>query len=171
MGRKQSNAEMNRIHENRLRGPWLCCTLIGASILGCRGDARVPVSPVRGQLMYQGRGIEGATVILHPAEGVDEAANKFRPFANTDAEGRFVLKTYTDDDGAPRGTYRVSVVFAGIRGASSSDDAKAPAAAGSERSSPAIPLSVRQKYSNVDTAGITVTIHEGQNELEPINLE
>ena len=51
-------------------------------------------------------------MIFHPQEDADEKAKKMRPFAYADGEGNFELKTYVDGDGAPPGTYRVSIIAA-----------------------------------------------------------
>jgi hypothetical protein len=120
--------------------------------------------------MYDGRGVAGATIIFHPTDDVAQEAQKFRPYAYTDADGRFVLKTYTDDDGAPTGTYRVSVAAipasahaGGQPQRNEGDMAGQAGGAGVD-----IPVAVRRKYSDVNTAGISVTIADGVNELEPI---
>lgn len=138
---------------------------------GCGGKQRLPVSPVHGQVLYQERGIAGATIIFHPMENVAEAAQKMRPYAYADADGRFQLKTYSEGDGVPSGDYRVSIAFAGAGTESRRDDGNATGAPGSTKAAMSIPLEVRKKYSNVETAGIKVTILDGQNELEPFNLQ
>lgn len=144
--------------------------LILGVVVGCGDKGRLEVAPVRGQVTYQGRGVPSATVIFHPSEGTDESAKKLRPFAYADANGNFVLKTYIDGDGAPPGTYRVSIVArssppGGIRSKDSAPSAESSSAPGIR-----IPPKISEKYANVETAGIQVTIHEGENILEPFAL-
>jgi hypothetical protein len=139
--------------------------------VGCGGQDRLPVNPVRGRVEYQGRGIPGAVVIFHPQEGADEKAKKMRPFAYADGEGNFELKTYVDGDGAPPGTYRVSIVAAS--GGPAVDRGAATSAGGQESalsSSVRIPPQITEKYRSVDSSGIQVTIHDGENNLEPFAL-
>lgn len=153
------------------RMPWVVLLTAIVSLCGCGSKQRLQVAPVRGQVLYDGHGVAGATVIFHPQGNVPEEAKKMRPYAFADAEGRFELKTYVDGDGVPPGDYRVSIAFAGAGAPSGRDDGASGGPAGATRPAAPIPLSVRTKFSNVDTAGISLTIHEGQNELDPIVLQ
>ena len=131
----------------------------------------MPVNPVRGRVEYQGRGVPGAVVIFHPQEDADEKAKKMRPFAYADGEGNFELKTYVDGDGAPPGKYRVSIIAAS---GGPAVERGAEASAAGQTSSPVagvrIPPQITQKYRSVDSSGIQVTIHDGENNLEPFAL-
>jgi hypothetical protein len=146
--------------------------LIFAVSIGCSRSDRLEVAPVRGRVEYQGQGVPNATVIFHPQNDVSEKAQKMRPFAYADGDGNFQLKTYVDNDGAPLGTYRVSI----IAGAGKTEDERgaAPPEAGQAPAPPArgprVPPEIAQKYRNVDTAGIQVTVKEGENILEPFAL-
>lgn len=142
-----------------------------ALCVGCGGKDRLAVNPVRGRVEYQGRGIPGAVVIFHPMEDASDKAKKMRPFAYADGDGNFQLKTYVDGDGAPPGTYRVSIV-ASSGGPAVERGADVSASEGKAAPSPGvrIPPAVSQKYRSVDSSGIQVTIHEGENNLEPFAL-
>jgi hypothetical protein len=138
---------------------------------GCGKEARVKVAPVRGRVTYHGQGVPQAAVIFFPGDDVVEKAKKMRPFAYTDAQGNFELETYADGDGAPLGAYRVSVVatssapatgFQKDRRTGGPSVAAAPALA--------IPPEVTKKYGSADTSGIQVTVHDGENNLEPFSL-
>ncbi len=74
-------------------------------------------------------------------------------------------------DGAPPGTYRVSIV-AGSGGPKVERGAEAFASNQQSAQIPSvlIPPQVAQKYRNVDTSGIQITVHEGENNLEPFAL-
>ncbi len=141
------------------------------SAAGCNGKSRLAVSPVRGRVVYRGQGVPKAIVIFVPEDDVADKAKKLRPFAYADNQGNFELKTYVDGDGAPPGKYRVSIVAAssgntgGVTKDQPAGDNGLPTGQGV-----AIPPAVTQKYQNVDTAGIEVTIHEGENNLEPFVL-
>jgi hypothetical protein len=140
-----------------------------ALLAGCGGERRLDVSVVRGRVSYQGQGVPKATVIFHPQGEAAEKLGKMRPFAYTDDDGNFQIKTYVEGDGAPAGDYRVSIVA----------PAKRPPGGGVKdvvREEPvveptvALPPPLCQKYLNVDTAGISVTVKEGENELAPFEL-
>jgi len=120
--------------------------------------------------MYQGQGVPDATVIFFPASEAAEKAKKLRPFAYADGDGNFEIKTYVEGDGAPLGKYRVSII-AVSRGAPSNRGKDAPANdANSAAKVVSIPMEVTKKYGNVETSGIEVTVHEGENNLEPFVL-
>ncbi len=94
-----------------------------------------------------------------------------RPFAYVDGQGNYELKTYRDGDGAPPGRYRVSILIASAQGRNSRKDK--PAGEEENPSGPvvSIPPDIIQKYGNVETAGIEVTIQDGENNLPPFELK
>jgi hypothetical protein len=144
----------------------ILCGFVATS--GCGRKSRVSVSPVRGRVLYNGQGVSPATVVFFPVDSGNENADKLRPFAYVESDGQFQLKTYVTGDGAPPGKYRVSIIAPSSVGTSKKDqpvDAKTPAG-------PAVrvPPEIAKKYANVDTAGIEVNIHEGENNLEPFVL-
>jgi hypothetical protein len=142
-----------------------------ASIAGCGKEARVQVAPVRGRVTYRGQGVPKAAVIFFPGEDVVEKAKKMRPFAYTDVQGNFELETYADGDGAPLGAYRVSIVAVSNTTAPKFQKDRRPGEA-STISAPAIaiPPEVTKKYGSVDSSGIQVTVHDGENNLDPFSL-
>jgi len=146
-------------------------TLVVFGTSGCGGKRRLTVSPVSGQVLYRGNGVAGATIIFHPLENVPDDAKKMRPYAFADADGHFQLKTYVDGDGVPAGDYRVSIVFAGVGMPARRQEGSVTGPPGATHVPMPIPLETRKKYSNVDTAGIAVTVHEGENQLAPIELK
>jgi hypothetical protein len=83
-------------------------------VWGCGGsdewvEGRPPVYPVSGQVIYQGKPLEGASVTFSPVEG---EGSTFGASGRTNAEGRYSLTTFTQDDGAPAGRYHVTVTKA-----------------------------------------------------------
>lgn len=148
--------------------------LLGLAIVvnGCGKKSRLAVAPVQGRVTYNGQGVPRATVIFFPADDAVEDAKKMRPFADTDAQGHFELKTYVRGDGAPPGRYRVSII--GI-GNMSSGGAGKDKPGGEEANAPAatlnIPPTLAQKYGNIETSGIEVTVEEGENNLPPFELK
>jgi hypothetical protein len=139
--------------------------------VGCGSD-RLEVSPVRGRVLFKGQGVPRAAVIFFPQGEAAEAVGKIRPFAYADDDGNFQMKTYVDGDGAPPGRYRVSIIAASSAGSGGSGrrikDGMGQTAPGGRRVQ--IPPAVTEKFANVDSAGIEVTIEEGENNLSPFEL-
>lgn len=76
--------------------------LVGvASLTGC-GNRNPATQAVTGTVTYQGKPVEGAGVMFMPNVG--------RPASGeTDAQGRFTLRTYKENDGAILGENVVSI--------------------------------------------------------------
>ncbi len=141
-----------------------------AASIGCGGKARLEVAPVHGRVVYKGQGVPQATVIFFPEGEAAEVVGKIRPFAYADGEGNFQMKTYIDGDGAPPGDYRVCIVAFSSGGATRSKDAPAASENALPVSGVQIPAEVSKKFADVDTAGLKVTIREGENNLDPFDL-
>lgn len=82
----------------------LCCLLaLSAVVAGC-GRGRPERARVSGQVRIDGQPLGGGVIRLYPANA--------RPAsAAIDADGRFTLKTFEDDDGAVLGTHPVTVTW------------------------------------------------------------
>jgi hypothetical protein len=83
------------------------------SLTSCGGQTgpklppKKPCIKVTGKVLVDGEPAEGVQVILHPT---DEGHGLYQfPTAVTSADGGFKLKTYVNEDGAPKGNY--SAVF------------------------------------------------------------
>ena len=135
---------------------FLCPAVLVALSLGCGGSSKKPVHPVQGQVRYQGRPTPQAVVILHPEDAKDPAAP--RPIGHVDDKGNFALTSYASDDGAPEGTYRVSVSWHLA--------SRVPGRADETVTQNYLPA----RYGNPDTSNLRVTITKGSNRLDPITL-
>jgi hypothetical protein len=167
---------MSRVRHDSRRGVRWGFTLSGLALVlalggGCGGKNRLDVAPVHGRVVYNGQGVPRAVVIFHPSEDADERAKKMRPFAYADDSGNFQLKTYVDDDGAPPGTYRVSIIARSSGGSRPSKDEGPSDQLSAPGAAIRIPPQITQKYANVDTSDIEVTVEEGENNLEPFVLK
>jgi hypothetical protein len=78
-----------------------------AVVAGCDRATKIPVYPVRGQVLYDGKPAAGMQVFLFPtaAPGVPDVPTN--PHGTTGPDGRFELGTYADSDGAAEGSYQV----------------------------------------------------------------
>jgi hypothetical protein len=82
--------------------------LVVLSGCGSSQSERVPVHPVSGQVHFNGKPAAGAHVVFHPKQPLPGAPS---PHGHVDAQGNFVLSTYSANDGAPAGEYSVTVVL------------------------------------------------------------
>lgn len=117
-----------------------------------------PVFPVSGEVTYQGKPIEDASVRLHPVSAA-KGEMVVIPRGTADPIGRFELTTYRKGDGAPPGEYQVSVSWVGQLDGVDEDDEDS------------LKERLPRKYTRPETSGITVTVKEGMNELPKIVLE
>ena len=128
-----------------------------AALVGCGGGdgvARLPVHPVEGAVTRNGKPLANALVALHP-KGGDPRAITAR--GQTDAEGKFVVTTYDQNDGAPEGEYAVTVqYFELIKNGGSSEPG---------------PNVLNPKISSPNQTDIVVKVAAGPNKLPPIEVE
>lgn len=83
------------------------CVLL-TTLAGCGGGKdlekdRPKRTPVSGTVLHNGQPVEGATVMLHPNQGGQGAV------AITDSSGKFVMGTFSKNDGAVPAEYKASV--------------------------------------------------------------
>lgn len=74
-------------------------------LAGCSSDVpgRPKPVPVDGKLLWEGKPVEGATVVFMPEDHGFAAAGR------TDSEGRFRVQTFNKDDGAVPGKFKIAV--------------------------------------------------------------
>jgi len=132
-----------------------------AGMIGC-GQTTDPnareVFPAFGSITFKGEPIPDASVRLHPVNPPEDGKPVFVPRGRVDETGVYSLTTYTADDGAPPGEYRVSVSWVGpLKGVSEDDEDKLK-----ER--------LPRKYTSAETSGLQVTVSEGENFLPELAL-
>jgi hypothetical protein len=91
------------------------------ALAGCSGPPpREIVFPVKGEVFYEGKPAAGAVVFFHPmnagASDNQNPATEPRPTGRVQEDGSFELTTYDTNDGAPAGSYRISVVWTKAKG-------------------------------------------------------
>ena len=92
-----------------LLGPGL---LVVAGFFGC-GESdpdKVPLHPVTGMVVVDGRPTAGVQVRFRPADDPD-SLDALVPFGKTDDDGVYTLGTYEAGDGAPVGRYKVTLFW------------------------------------------------------------
>src|SRR5262249_20243811 len=70
---------------------------------------QLPVHPVEGIVRFQGKPLAGALVSFRPVDEAKFGDSTPRPTGQTDQDGRFRLMTYSAGDGAPAGSYLVTI--------------------------------------------------------------
>ncbi len=80
--------------------------LLAAS--GCSREApRVPVIPVSGKVIYQGKPPVGAQIVLHPVNAAE--TSDVAPSVVVGSDGSFTITAYDPGDGAPQGDYVATI--------------------------------------------------------------
>jgi hypothetical protein len=82
---------------------------MAAAIAGCSKSAEFPVAAASGEVLCDGKPVPTARVVFGPIaqKGKQDAGRS--AFADVGEDGKFVLSTYGDADGAVVGTHKVSV--------------------------------------------------------------
>lgn len=89
----------------------ICVCLALSAVTGC-GSAppdvpQVPLHPVTGAITLDGKPIAGARLSLHAIQGAK--VGDITPTGITDENGQFQISTYQPLDGAPEGSWTVTV--------------------------------------------------------------
>jgi hypothetical protein len=134
----------------------IAATIASTALCGCsKGPVRVEVQPVEGQVLFNGKPLEGAQVVFY-RQG--EAGAEVRaPRARTGPDGRFRLGTYDQTDGAPEGQYVVTVVhFPMVK--MGGDTAPGPNV-------------LPQKYASPKTSDLRLLVAKGASTLPALQLK
>jgi hypothetical protein len=138
--------------------PLLLVPAVVVPTTGCSRSDRQPVYPAQGQVLYDGKPIPHALVVLHPLSSPGKEA--LRPHANVGAGGQFVLGTYEPGDGAPAGEYAVTIEWW-----------LSPAKPGTREGDGLPPVNrLPARYSQAATSGLRVRIQPGDNQLPVLKL-
>ncbi|HEY2414224.1 MAG TPA: hypothetical protein VGI40_18415 [Pirellulaceae bacterium] len=123
---------------------------------GTSGPAKKVCYPVKGQLLVQGKPAEGALLIFQPKENADSGEwSAGYPHATAQADGKFEVSTYGDNDGAPAGDYVVLVSW-------ETPNPQNEEASGPDR--------LRGRYVDSAKSKLTAKVEAHPTELPPINL-
>ena len=149
----------NKSDWRRFRSPGAVWVARSAAILlvtfmaGCGGpDWQVATYPASGSVFINGKPAEGAVVELH-AVGEQPDARNSRPWAIVQSDGNYSLSTYEKQDGAPSGSYAIT-----LRWPPSANE-------------PTLDDQLSGQYSTAAMSPWKVTIGEESNNLPPIELD
>lgn len=124
----------------------LCLALASA---GCGSDG-LQLTPVDGVVMLDGKPLAGASILFQPEAGGRPATGL------TDAQGKFVLTTLEEGDGAHVGVNKVSVA---------KQEVVAPKKKLEEGEFEAIKFITPVKYASPNTSGLTVDVQPGMGQV------
>lgn len=131
--------------------------LVAVSLSACnRGPHMVPV---KGEVLLDGKPVEGAAVLFTPEAGGRPADGV------TDKDGKFSLQTYEPGDGAPVGKYKVAIVGMRMTGIqATADGLSGEVDPGKVREIWFVP----KKYSTPESSGLEAEVKRG---LTPLKFE
>jgi hypothetical protein len=150
-------------------------------LAGPAGPVKRTTYPVEGMVRYKGvHPVVKADVLLIPLEATKD---QFVPKGTTDDKGNFKLSTYSPDDGAPEGKYKVIVRW--FPPPTESGEPAVPGGAtapsesgiglGTVRAKSKVGLVVQEnvllKYNDPETSGLTAEIKPEPNKLKTFELE
>lgn len=142
---------------------WIASALCAGLILclaSC-SEGRLPTHPVSGRLVDQkGNGVAGAELNFYTDDGI--ASGKVFPQAITGPDGSFQVRTYEDGDGAPPGTYKVTVFL----------NQAAPEGVDPDEYSQSVKVHpYYEKFERRDTTPLVATVSEQTSQLDPLVLQ
>jgi hypothetical protein len=83
------------------------CIAALALLVGCNDRKVVAVHPVSGQILYGGKPAAGVHVYFYPTSAATIPEIPANPHGVTDANGKYSLTTFSENDGAAEGGYQV----------------------------------------------------------------
>jgi hypothetical protein len=133
-----------------------------ATLSGCGSSDQFGTFSAEGTVTLNGKPLSDAHVWLMPKQkNYLEAELVVRPQGRTGRDGKFVLTTYLQDDGAPEGEYDAIV----LHGENDPDAASENAVAKTGK------IAVPMKYKDAKTSGLLVTIQKGEANAIQLDLK
>lgn len=149
----------------------LCCSLVGAGLVGCSKARIKGLVPVEGVVTLNGEPVSGATVMFAPKKH-DPSRPKGSAQAVTDASGKFKMTTLDPGDGVFPGDYYVTVTKDRVEGGLSLEEVKRQHENPELRDDASEPeqtliRELPDKYADINSSGLDQTIPaEGNKNLE-----
>ncbi|WP_422931177.1 hypothetical protein [Singulisphaera sp. PoT] len=125
-----------------------------ALAFGCADDAgKVPLYTVTGSVQVDGKPASGVQIRFYPADKVGDL-DSLNPTSVSKEDGSFLMGTYTKDDGAPEGFYKVTLYLPAEppNGSNSPDDL------------------LGGEYLDPAKTPLKATVKVGENRLEPFQV-
>jgi hypothetical protein len=120
----------------------------------CGQSDRPPLFQVQGEVYYQGKPAEGASVFFLPVNTANLPASEGVPHGVVGADGTFRIGTFAAADGAPAGEYAVTVIW------------ETQPASRDEEARNLLP----RRYASPATSGLRARVAEGDTKLDAFRL-
>ena len=131
------------------------------TLSGCDTNDQFGTLKAEGTVTLNGKPLSDAHVWLLPKEqSHQDATLVVRPQGRTGKDGKFILTTYYQDDGAPVGDYDAIVLHGENDPDAAVEDPKAKTAR----------APVPMKYKDAKSSGLLVTIKNGQTNVIQLDL-
>ncbi len=141
--------------------PYSMLMIVIGTLSGCGSTEQFGTYQAEGTVTLNGKPLSDAHVWLLPKEkSHQDASLVVRPQGRTGRDGKFVLTTYYQDDGAPAGAYDAIVLHGENDPDAAAEDVK------SKTARAAVPM----KYKNAKSSGLFVTIKNSPNVI-PLDLK
>jgi hypothetical protein len=149
----------------------LLLPLVVLVLAGCSsGTGRAPTYPVSGTVTKKGQALAGVTVVFVPVEGASHEA----AMGISDASGKFKLTTFSADDGAQEGNYRIKVLKFDNSKATKQEvisyEQEQKMQFGDERPTPPAKNTLPKKYESEATSGLAHTVGKSASTFD-ISIE
>lgn len=128
-------------------------------LVGCSGGGNLDTAPVTGVVTLDGKPVTSGLVRFWP-----EGGRTAEGYLGDD--GKFVLRTYEDADGATLGTHKVTVTHVSNEKPQEPDYDKPEVFRRRSRDKPPIPL----KYDNPEASGLTFEVKAGEENFAELKL-
>ncbi len=125
----------------------VACFALVFFVAGCSGEKRLKTASVQGTITYKGKAVPQGSVMFQPENGPAATGNI--------NNGKYVLKTYRDGDGAVLGSHKVTVISL------EDQSGRLP-----EERNPLPPAIVPLKYSFADKSGLTAQVEDKSNTID-----
>jgi hypothetical protein len=121
--------------------------------------AKLPVFPVKGKLLMDGKPMIAAAIMFNPVAKFPPGVSHMQPRATADENGDFTVTTYNPGDGAPAGDYKITISWKGEEAAGFTDGGRGE----TEEKAP-------RDFWNVGTSKIRIKVKEEPNALQVWDL-
>jgi hypothetical protein len=129
--------------------------LAATALTGCAPTPDWEIThPTTGKVIFKGKPLADVELSFFPED--KSFPESIRPRAKTAADGTFVIWTHAQGDGAPAGSYKVTLIHNAV--------------ATSKNTIVAKPNDLPIKYAMRDTTDVSVQIVAGNNELQAFEL-
>ena len=136
----------------------LAAALVCAAGCDSTPAGRLPVYEARGSLTIDGAPAEGALLTFFGQDDNLKGRGVPVPMATVEPDGTFQVRSYGNNDGAPAGNFKVTVVW------------PEPTPEDADPEFYEAPDRLQGKYSNPRNTPLTATIEKGSNVLEPFEI-